>query len=126
MDAVPSPAPMTSTVRLWDVEAGHCLRAVKGHKGTPLSLAWSADGRRELSILNRAQESKVNDYGGSKPEGQPETPLRGLGPQREPEHQGQHDGSTKGDCELPFLGIVCSFAMSSGRPFQESVDDHRQ
>jgi small GTP-binding protein len=37
------------TVRLWDVETGRCLRAIKGHTGAVLSVGWSADGSRALS-----------------------------------------------------------------------------
>src|SRR2546423_718008 len=38
-----------STVRLWDMETGHCLRVMEGHTGQINSIAWSADQRRALS-----------------------------------------------------------------------------
>ena len=38
-----------STLRLWDVKAGRCLRVLEGHTGGVNSVAWSADGRRALS-----------------------------------------------------------------------------
>ncbi len=31
------------TVRLWDVKSGRCLRVLKGHTGSVLSVAWGAD-----------------------------------------------------------------------------------
>jgi hypothetical protein len=37
------------TVRLWDVETGHCLRVLEGHTNGIWGLAWSADGQRALS-----------------------------------------------------------------------------
>ncbi|MHC4474541.1 MAG: TIR domain-containing protein [Planctomycetota bacterium] len=37
------------TVRLWDIETGHCLRALKGHTGAVYTVAWSADERLVLS-----------------------------------------------------------------------------
>ncbi len=37
------------TVRLWDVESGHCLRVLQGHTDVVRSVAWSPDGRRALS-----------------------------------------------------------------------------
>ena len=37
------------TVRLWDVETGHCLRVLEGHTSNVYGVAWSADRRRALS-----------------------------------------------------------------------------
>ena len=37
------------TVRLWEVETGHCLRVLEGHLDGVNSVAWSPDGRRALS-----------------------------------------------------------------------------
>jgi len=37
------------TVRLWNVETGHCLRVLEGHKAVVTTVAWSADGRRAFS-----------------------------------------------------------------------------
>lgn len=37
------------TVRLWDLETGHCLRVFKGHTAAVFSVAWSTDQRRALS-----------------------------------------------------------------------------
>ena len=38
-----------STVRLWDVETGHCLVVLEGHTADVWSVAWSTDQRRALS-----------------------------------------------------------------------------
>jgi WD40 repeat protein len=38
-----------TTVRLWDVETGRCLRVLEGHTREVTTVAWSADGRRALS-----------------------------------------------------------------------------
>lgn len=38
-----------SIVRLWDVEARHCLRTLKGHTGAIRSAVWSPDQTRVLS-----------------------------------------------------------------------------
>ena len=38
-----------STIRLWDVETGRCLRVFEGHMGTVRSVVWSVDERRALS-----------------------------------------------------------------------------
>src|SRR5512135_2205327 len=38
-----------NTVRLWEVESGHCLRVLEGHTASVLSVAWSPDGQRALS-----------------------------------------------------------------------------
>src|SRR5947209_2075646 len=40
------------TVRLWDVETGHCLRVFEGHTDEVNSVVWSADQRRALSTGN--------------------------------------------------------------------------
>jgi WD40 repeat protein len=37
------------TVRLWDIESGHCLRVLEGHTDDVCSVALSADQRRALS-----------------------------------------------------------------------------
>jgi small GTP-binding protein len=37
------------TVRLWDLEAGRCLRVLEGHTNNISSVAWSTDQRRALS-----------------------------------------------------------------------------
>ena len=37
------------TVRLWEVETGHCLRLLKGHVGPVMKVVWSADQKRALS-----------------------------------------------------------------------------
>jgi len=37
------------TVRLWDLETGHCLRVIKGHPGAVRWVEWSADQCRALS-----------------------------------------------------------------------------
>ena len=38
-----------STVRLWDLETGRCLRVLEGHTGYVMSVAWNADQRRAIS-----------------------------------------------------------------------------
>ena len=38
-----------TTVRLWDMETGRCLRVLEGHTGRVRSVAWTADQRRALS-----------------------------------------------------------------------------
>jgi small GTP-binding protein len=38
-----------NTVRLWEVETGHCIRVLEGHNKCVLSVAWSPDGTRVLS-----------------------------------------------------------------------------
>jgi hypothetical protein len=38
-----------TTVRLWDVETGHCLRVLEGHNGDVNYVVWSADERHPLS-----------------------------------------------------------------------------
>ena len=38
-----------SSVRLWDLETGRCLRVFEGHMGIVYSMAWSTDQRRALS-----------------------------------------------------------------------------
>jgi WD40 repeat protein len=38
-----------TTMRLWDVESGRCLRVFEGHTSDVMSVAWSADQRRALS-----------------------------------------------------------------------------
>ena len=38
-----------STMRLWDMETGRCLRIFTGHTASVESVAWSADQRRALS-----------------------------------------------------------------------------
>ena len=38
-----------TTVRLWDLETGRCLRVLEGHTSGIRSVAWSADQRRALS-----------------------------------------------------------------------------
>ena len=45
----PSPGADDSTVRLWEVESGRCLRVLEGHTDSVLSVAWSPDGQRALS-----------------------------------------------------------------------------
>ena len=40
------------TVRLWDLETGHCLRVFKGHTDKVWSVAWSADQSHALSGAN--------------------------------------------------------------------------
>ena len=52
MESAPSPAAMTTTVRLWDLETGRCLRVLEGHTDAVVSVAWSADPRRALSGSN--------------------------------------------------------------------------
>jgi hypothetical protein len=37
------------TVRLWDVETGHCLRVLEGHTNSVRSMAWSADQHHAFS-----------------------------------------------------------------------------
>jgi small GTP-binding protein len=37
------------TIRLWDIEAGHCLIVLNGHAEQVWSVAWSYDQRRALS-----------------------------------------------------------------------------
>ncbi len=37
------------SLRLWDVETGHCLRVLEGHTSGVRSVAWSADHRYALS-----------------------------------------------------------------------------
>jgi WD40 repeat protein len=37
------------TVRMWDVDTGHCLRTLEGHKHPVLSVGLSGDGRRAIS-----------------------------------------------------------------------------
>ena len=37
------------TVRLWDVESGHCMQVLEGHTAVVRSAAWRRDGRRVLS-----------------------------------------------------------------------------
>ena len=37
------------TMRLWDLETGHCLCVFEGHTGEINNIAWSADGCRALS-----------------------------------------------------------------------------
>jgi len=34
------------TVRIWDATTGEVVRALEGHRGWVLSVAWSPDGRR--------------------------------------------------------------------------------
>ncbi|MFI5364282.1 MAG: TIR domain-containing protein [Candidatus Binatia bacterium] len=38
-----------STVRLWDLETGRCLRVLEGHTATVWSVVWNADQRRAVS-----------------------------------------------------------------------------
>ena len=38
-----------STVRLWDVETGACVRTLEGHRVPVLSVCFSPDGRRLAS-----------------------------------------------------------------------------
>ena len=38
-----------STVRLWEVESGRCVRLLEGHAASVWSVAWSPEGRRALS-----------------------------------------------------------------------------
>lgn len=38
-----------NTLRLWDLETGHCLHVFEGHMSSVHSVAWSADGCRALS-----------------------------------------------------------------------------
>src|SRR5262249_49143038 len=41
-----------STVRLWDVETGRCLRVLEGHTHTVMSFAWGADYCHALTGSN--------------------------------------------------------------------------
>jgi small GTP-binding protein len=43
-----------STMRLWDLETGRCLRVFEGHTGNVWGVAWSTDGRRALSCAGDA------------------------------------------------------------------------
>ncbi len=41
--------PSSSTLRVWDVESGECLKVLEGHTGAVKSMVITADGRRVIS-----------------------------------------------------------------------------